>query len=108
MIRKVRRLWRLVALSILIPGVIAWFYTCALWSHYSYLPRYPIPAEGRNYPRGIHGITVYQTLAERNKLDFMLRASIAICAVGFTLAIIEEERWKRLHPTAGPPKNWKS
>ena len=105
MIRRIERVWRLVALSILIPGVIAWFYTWALWSGYTYLPRHPIPGEGRIYPRGIHGITVYQTLEERNKLDFSLRASIAICGVGFAVAVVEEERWKRLHPTTRAPKN---
>jgi hypothetical protein len=95
---RIKRLWRVIAISVLIPGVISWFYTWALWSGYTYLPRHPIPAEGRIYPRGIHGITVYQTLAERNKLDFFLRLSIIISAAGFTLAILEEERWKRLHP----------
>ena len=70
----------------------------ALWSGSTYLPRSPVPAEGRIYPRGIHGVTVYQTLAERNKLDFLLRASTIVSVIGFTWAIIEEEKWKRSHP----------
>ncbi len=104
MIRRVKRLWRAIALCILIPGTIAWFYTWALWSGYTYLPRSPIPAAGRIYPRGIHGITVYQTLAERNRLDFMLRASISLSIVGLALVIFEEEKWKILHPKTAPPK----
>jgi hypothetical protein len=94
----------MIANLILIPGVIGWFYTWALWSGSTYLPRSPIPAEGRIYPRGIHGITVYQTLAERNKLDFSLRASSIVSVIGFTLAIIEEEKWKRSHPRVALPK----
>jgi hypothetical protein len=108
MIPRVERLGRVIALSFLIPGVITWFYTWALWSGYTYLPHKPIPEEGRIYARGIHGMTVYQTLAERNRLDFLLRTSIVVCAVGFTLAAIEEQRWQRLHPRARPPKNWRS
>jgi hypothetical protein len=98
MILRIRRAWRLVALSVLIPGILGWFYTWALWSSYTSLPRVPAPDAGRVYPRGIHGITVYQTLKERNKLDFLLRASVMFSAVGFALAIIEEETWKRSHP----------
>lgn len=104
---KSKRLLRTIALAVLIPGAILWFYTWTLWSRYTDLPQRPLPAEGRIYPRGIHGITVYQTLQERNKLDILFRVSIPLSVVGFALAALEEERWRRTHPKIGPPKNWK-
>ena len=97
MIPNIRRAWRLVAFSILIPGTLGWFYTWALWSSYTSFPRAPVPDIGRVYSRGIHGITIYQTLAEKNKLDLLLRASAVVSVVGFALAIVEEEKWKRSH-----------
>ena len=92
--KKVKRPWRIVALAVLIPGMALWFYTWSLWSSYAYLPRDPNPVDGRIFPRGIHGLTVYQTLPEQNRLDRFLRVSIAISALGFALAAIEEERWR--------------
>lgn len=105
--RKTKRLWRVIALMILIPGAVLWLYTWALWSSYVNLPRRPIPTEGRIYPRGIHGITVYQTAEERNKLNILFRVSIPVSVIGFTLAALEEERWQRRHPKVSPPKDWK-
>jgi hypothetical protein len=102
---KAKRLWRAVALAIFIPGALLWFYTWALWSSYTDLPRRPIQAEGRIYPRGIHGITVYQTRQEQNKLDILLWVSIPASIAGFALAALEEERWRRSHPEIDAPKN---
>jgi hypothetical protein len=105
--RKPKRLWRSIALAILIPGLALWLYTWSLWFNYAYLPNKRIPAEGRIYPRGIHGITVFQTLQERNKLDVLFRISIPTLAIGFVLAALEEERWRRRHPKVGIPKKWR-
>lgn len=102
--QRIMRPWRAIALTILVPGLILWFYTWALWSGYANLPQRPIPSEGRTYPRGIHGITVYQTLQERNRLDTLFRVSIPVSAVGFVLAALEEERWRRKHQKIYPPK----
>lgn len=92
---KAKRFWRTIALTILIPGALLWFYTWVLWSSYADLSQRPIPAEGRIYPRGIHGITVYQTAQERNKLDVLFWVSIPVSFAGFALAALEEERWRR-------------
>ena len=92
---------------ILIPGIIAWCYTGALWNSYATLPRTPDSAAGRVYPIGVHGLTVYQTLAQRDRLNLLLRTSAIVFSLGFALAVIEEEKWKRSHPKMGPPKDWK-
>lgn len=84
-------------------------YGTGLWSHYLHvLPRVADPTIGRVYPRNIHGIVVFQTHAEKLRLDLIDDISISVFFAGLIIGGLEERHWKR---TAGRnipsmPKAW--
>ncbi|MFP5237497.1 MAG: hypothetical protein ACLGSD_16490 [Acidobacteriota bacterium] len=53
----------------------------------------PVPTEFRMTPRDIHGVIVYQTVAEDRKLSMMEDASVGIFAVGLMLGLVYMRKW---------------
>lgn len=85
---------RFFALLFLLPGLAGvilsgWVST----SYFATLPRTPVPADSRIFPRSVNGIVVYQTQEEDRRLTRLESSSIAVFLVGLTLGIIHLRRW---------------
>ncbi|MGO9517739.1 MAG: hypothetical protein ACLPND_11890 [Candidatus Korobacteraceae bacterium] len=105
-----RRVWRTVAIVLMVPALAVWLYTGVIWNRYlNTLPRVPDPTTGRVYPLNIHGVVVFQTHAEKLRLDLTDYISFGVFALGGLIGAIEERHWRR---TAGKnippmPKGWR-
>ncbi len=100
---KTKRIWRVVSISLMMPALLAWIYATGLESDYAkVLPRLPNPTVGRVYPRNIHGVVVFQTYAERMKVNLTEGISIGVFFVGLLIGGLEERHWKRTSPKGIP------
>jgi hypothetical protein len=94
--------WKRIGIFLFLVGFGGGLWAGALFYQYQgTLPRRPAPASGRVYPLNVHGIVVYQTRAERNRLDEILYSSIAILAASGLMAAIHQKKFGR---RATPPK----
>lgn len=85
---------RLFSLMFLLPGLAGLIVSAMVSTHYlETLPRLPVPAEMRMYPRNIHGTVVYQTAREDRELDVMEYASVGVFSVGFVLGCVYLRKW---------------
>jgi hypothetical protein len=83
-------------------GLTGWLSAAALTFHYqSKLPRHPDAATGNIYPLNVHGIVVYQTRDERNRLDALQYSSIALAGLAMSMMAIHQ---KKFPPPPDPPK----
>ncbi len=104
-----KRIWRTIAIVLMVPALAVWLYSGTIWNRYlRTLPHAPDQTTGRIYPRNIHGIVVFQTLAEERRLDLTQNISIGVFFLGLVIGALEEKNWKR---TAGKdipsmPKGW--
>lgn len=57
------------------------------------LPRFPVPAEQRITPRSVHGVVIYQTVQEDERLSVMEYTSVSVFLVGLLLGIAYLEKW---------------
>lgn len=85
---------RLFALLFLLPGLAGvigagWVST----TYFASLPRMPIPAESRIFPRSINGVVVYQTKEEDRALTLLEGSSITVFLIGLGLGIVHLRRW---------------
>ena len=104
-----KRIWRAVALVLAIPALLAWTYGAGLESSYQrLLPQVANPMIGRVFPRNIHGIVVFQTHAEKLRLDLIEGISISAFFAGLTIGGLEERHWRRSAGTNLPlkTKDW--
>jgi hypothetical protein len=100
---KFQRIWKRVGLSIGFAGLAGIVWTAGLWNlQLETLPRIPNQETGRIYPRNIHGIVVYQTRAENDRLESIQYISIAVFAIGFFTLFLYERRWGPKQ-NVGPP-----
>jgi hypothetical protein len=53
----------------------------------------PSPEELRTVPRNIHGIVVFQTAQEDQKLNLMEYSSVGVFVAGLALGLLYLERW---------------
>jgi hypothetical protein len=110
MTASARRIWRTVSIVLMVPGLAVWIYSGTIWNQYIHtLPRTPDQAIGRMYPRNIHGVVVFQTRAERLRLDLTQDIAIGTFFLGLLIGAIEDRYWPR---TAGKnlpsmPKEWR-
>jgi hypothetical protein len=82
------------ALLFLLPGLAGLIVSAMISTHYLYtLPKLPVPEQDRFVPRGIHGITVYQTPEENRKLNLMEFGSVGVFVVGLGLSVVYLEKW---------------
>ena len=82
------------ALLFLLPGLAGLIVSAMVSTHYlDTLPRYPVLEQNRVIPRGIDGITVYQTPQEDRKLNVMEYSSVGVFVVGLVLGLVYLEKW---------------
>lgn len=85
---------RFLALLFLLPGLAGVIFSgWVSTSYFATLPRTPVPAESRIFPRSVNGIVIYQTEQEDRRLTLLEDSSIAVFLVGLTLGLIHLRRW---------------
>jgi hypothetical protein len=82
------------ALLFLLPGLGGLIFSAVVSTNYlESLPKSPVPAEQRTTPRNVHGIVIYQTAQEDNRLSVMEYGSVSVFLVGLLIAIAYLEKW---------------
>ena len=82
------------ALLFLLPGLGGLIVSAMVSTHYlQALPKVPVPEQNRMVPRGIHGITVYQTAKEDRNLNVLEYSSVAVFCLGLILGLVYLEKW---------------
>jgi hypothetical protein len=82
------------ALLFLLPGLAGLIVSAMISTHYlNTMPRWPAPEQHRVVPRGIHGMTVYQTPAENRDLNLVEYTSVGVFLAGLVLGVIYLEQW---------------
>jgi hypothetical protein len=103
--QRLQRIWKLATSLTAIVGLVGWLWSSQIWFDYQRtLPRSPNVAAGRIYPLNVHGIVVYQTNAERLRLDKTQYASVAVFGLSALLAVLYRRRFGP--PPPGPPKEF--
>lgn len=89
------------ALLFLLPGLAGLIVSAMISTHYlDSMPRYPVVEQNRVVPRGIHGITVYQTPEEDRKLSLIEYSSVGVFVLGLVLGLVYLEKWGSLQARA--------
>jgi len=85
--------WKRTGMMLALIGFAGIFWTLAIWSSYlNSLPRTPVAATGKIFPLNIHGVVVFQTREEQQRLDLVQYSSIAIIAVSFMMSLMAGSR----------------
>jgi|ERR1035441_5064296 hypothetical protein len=85
---------RFFSLLFLLPGLAGLIVSAMVSLHYlDSMPRLPVPEEMRMVPRNIHGVVIYQTRAEDEKLTIMEDSSVGIFVIGFALGCVYLRKW---------------
>jgi hypothetical protein len=83
-----------ISLALLLPGLAGLIVSAMFSVHYlDTMPRWPSPEELRTVPRNIHGIVVYQTAQEDQKLNLMEYSSVGVFVAGLALGLLYLEKW---------------
>lgn len=92
------RLLRGIAYGLVLAAGGGIFYGTFVWYQYwDQLPRSPQPVQGRTYRVSLHGVIVYATYEERERLDVTEDVSIALMVVGIAAAILtSEDYWQKM------------
>jgi hypothetical protein len=89
------------ALLFLLPGLAGLVISAVLSTNYlETLPRSPAAVQERVVPRNVHGIVIYQTAAEDQRLSAMEYGSVSVFLVGLLLGIVYLEKWSSLRQPA--------
>lgn len=90
------------ALLFLLPGLAGLIISAMISTHYlDTMPRQPVPEQNRIVPRGIHGITVYQTPEENRDLNVIEYTSVGVFLTGLVIGAIYLEKWGSMQSRAG-------
>ena len=85
---------KLFALLFMLPGLAGLIVSAMISVNYlDTLPRGPAPEQLRTEPRNIHGIVVYQTVAEDRKLNLIEYSSVGVFVIGLWLGLDYLEKW---------------
>jgi hypothetical protein len=85
---------RILSLLFLLPGLAGMIVSAAISTYYlSSMPRQPDLEEDRVVARGIHGITIYQTEEEDQRLSLIEYGSVGFFVVGLVLGVVYLEKW---------------
>jgi len=85
------------ALLFMLPGLAGLVFSAMMSTDYlESLPKSPVPTEQRMTPRNVHGIVVYQTEQEDERLSIMEYSSVSVFLVGLVLGIVYLEKWSSL------------
>lgn len=88
------RTLKFFALLFLLPGIAGLITSAMISAHYlDVMPKWPAPEQNRVVPRGIHGITVYQTAKENRNLNLIEYSSVGVFSVGLVLGLVYLEKW---------------
>ena len=100
---SLQKLWKRCGVFLGCLGLAGFIWTAGLRNRQlNTLPRSADPVEGRIYSRNIHGIVVFQTRSERDYLDRVQNASIAVFVMSIVLSLIYKKKWGAQR--AGPSK----
>jgi hypothetical protein len=90
------------SLLLLLPGLAGLIISAMISTHsLDAMPRFPAPQELRMTPRSIHGIVVYQTVAEDRKLSLIEDCSVGIFVIGLGLGLVYLEKWSTARARVG-------
>ena len=82
------------ALLFMLPGLAGLVFSAMVSTDYlENLPKSPVAAEQRMTPRNVHGIVIYQTVQEDERLSIMEYSSVSVFLVGLVLGIVYLEKW---------------
>ena len=85
------------ALLFMLPGLAGLVFSAMMSTDYlESLPKSPVPTEQRMTPRNVHGIVVYQTVQEDERLSIMEYSSVSVFLVGLVLGIVYLEKWSSM------------
>ena len=85
------------ALLFLLPGLAGLIFSATISTVYlENLPKSPMASEQRMTPRNVHGIVIYQTVQEDERLSIMEYSSVSVFLVGLVLGIVYLEKWSSL------------
>lgn len=85
---------RFFSLLLLLPGLAGMILSAVISAEYlQKLPHWPVPAAGEVIPRDIHGVAVYQTEQESQKLNRIEFSSVGFLALGAALGLVYLEKW---------------
>lgn len=85
---------RFFALLFILPGLAGLVVSAMISTHYlETLPRGAVLVQGRTVPREIHGIVVYQTAEEDQKLSRIEYSSVGVFVIGVVLGLVYLEKW---------------
>jgi hypothetical protein len=85
---------RKISLALILPGLAGLIVSAMISVHYlDTMPRGPSTQQLRTVPRNIHGIVVYQTLAENRTLNLFEYISIGVFLPGLALGLLYLEKW---------------
>jgi len=85
---------RFFSLLFILPGLAGLIVSAMVSTRYlDSMPRQAIPQELRMIPRNIHGVVIYQTKAEDEKLTLMEDSSVGIFLIGFALGCVYLRKW---------------
>lgn len=88
------RALRFISLLFLLPGLGGLVISATISTHYlNTLPRVPVLEDGREVPRTIDGVTIFQTREEDHRLSFLEYGSVGIFVTGFLLGVVYLEKW---------------
>ena len=90
------------ALLFLLPGLAGLIVSAMISTHYlATMPRWPVMEQHRFVPRGIHGITIYQTPEENRNLNVIEYTSVGVFLTGLVIGVIYLEKWGSMQSRAG-------
>jgi hypothetical protein len=85
---------KLFALLFLLPGLGGLVFSAMVSTDYlENLPKSSNPHEQRMVPRSVHGVVIYQTVREDQRLSMMEYGSVSVFLTGLLLGIIYLEKW---------------
>ncbi len=88
------------ALLFLLPGLGGLVFSAMVSTDYlEKMPKSPAPTEQRTIARNVHGVLIYQTAAEDQRLSAMEYGSVSVFLVGLLLGIVYLEKWSTVRQT---------
>jgi hypothetical protein len=87
-------LLKFLALLFLLPGLGGLIFSAMVSTDYlQQMPKSPAPSEQRMTPRNVHGVVIYQTVREDQRLSIMEYTSVSVFLIGLVLGIVYLEKW---------------
>jgi hypothetical protein len=94
MLRNNLPVLKFFALLFLLPGLAGLVTSAVVSTNYlETMPKSPEPTQERMTPRNVHGVVIYQTVKEDQRLSAMEYTSVSVFLVGLLLGIVYLEKW---------------